>query len=74
MSGVFSFPSNASLNAAATLSVTVKRVIGYIISNYRYSINDPFTLTETDLGTDWNSDSKPDDYIGLYRTFHIAQT
>ena len=74
MSGVFSFPSNASLNAAATLSVTVKRVMGYKISNCRYSINGSFTLTKTDLDTNKNSDSKPDGYIGLYRIFHIVQT
>ena len=33
-----------------------------------------FTLTETDSGTDSDSDSKPGGYIVLCRTFHIAQT
>ena len=33
-----------------------------------------FTLTETDWGMDSDSDSKPDGYIVLCRTFHIAQT
>ena len=36
--------------------------------------NGSFTLTETDSGTDSDSDFKPDGYIVLCRTFHIAQT
>ena len=33
-----------------------------------------FTLTETDSNTDLDSDSKPNGYIVLYRTFHIVWT
>ena len=33
-----------------------------------------FTLTEIDSGTHSDSDSRLNGYIGLYRTFHIAQT
>ena len=33
-----------------------------------------FKLPEMDSGTDSDSDSKPDGYIVLCRTFHIAQT
>ena len=33
-------------------------------------LNGSFTMTETDS----DSDSKPDAYIALHRTFHIAQT
>ena len=36
--------------------------------------NSSITLTETDSDTDWGLDSKPDGYIVLCRTFHIAQT
>ena len=36
--------------------------------------NGSFTLTETDSGTDSDSDSKPNGYIVLCKTFHIAQT
>ena len=40
------------------------------ISTYIILYYGSFTLTETDL----NSDPKPDSYIVLCRTFHIAQT
>ena len=33
-----------------------------------------FTLTETDSDTKSDSDSKPNGYIVLCKTFHIAQT
>ena len=33
-----------------------------------------FTLTETDSGTDLDSDSKPNGYIVQCRTFNIVQT
>ena len=37
-------------------------------------LNGSFTMTETDSDSDSDSDSKPDAYIALHRTFHIAQT
>ena len=40
---------------------------------WRVLTSGSFTLTEMDSGTDSDSDSKPNGYILLCRTFHIAQ-
>ena len=44
------------------------------LHSLRIAFNGSFTLTDRDSGTESDSDSKPDGYIVLCRTFHIAQT
>ena len=41
---------------------------------HKLECNGSFTLADSDAGTDSDSDSKPNGYIVLCRTFHITWT